>query len=173
MPTCPVFTHAKIKSRFGILVNFASQLPKPVLAYRANLSPENEKLIRVTINNLTIYDMTQQLKKIMRGNLTPINTSQQQSISVKKEMDIAYSRDDTYSKDKKSFTAGTHIINLSCHFTCLVVALTTGEDLVNSTANIQINKAQIATSVDGNFTITTNALTRKLIILLHKKIWYN
>ena len=24
VPTCPVFTHAKIKSRFGILVNFAS-----------------------------------------------------------------------------------------------------------------------------------------------------
>ena len=25
MPTCPVFTRAKIKSRFGILVDFASQ----------------------------------------------------------------------------------------------------------------------------------------------------
>ena len=39
-------------------------------------------------------------------------------------------------------------------------------------ADIQIDKAQIATSVDANFTIPTNALTQKLIILLHKKIWY-
>ena len=43
--------------------------------------------------------MAQQLKKITRGNLTLINISQQQSISVKKEMDIAFSRDDTHSKD--------------------------------------------------------------------------
>ena len=85
------------------LREFQITLPEPVLAYRAlksaNLSPENERLIRATINNLTLYDMAQQLKKIMRGNLTLINTSQQQSISVKKEMDIAFSRDDTHSKD--------------------------------------------------------------------------
>ena len=85
------------------LREFQITLPKPVLAYRAlksaNLSPENERLIRATINNLTLYDMAQQLKKITRGNLTLINTSQQQSISVKKEMDIAFSQDDTHSKD--------------------------------------------------------------------------
>ena len=85
------------------LREFQITLPEPVLAYRAlksaNLSPENERLIRVTINNLTLYDMAQQLKKITRGNLTLINTSQQQSISVKKEMDISFSRDDTHSKD--------------------------------------------------------------------------
>ena len=85
------------------LREFQITSPEPVLAYRAlksaNLSPENERLIRATINNLTLYDMAQQLKKITRGNLTLINTSQQQSISVKKEMDIAFSRDDTHSKD--------------------------------------------------------------------------
>ena len=87
------------------LREFQITLPEPVLAYRAlksaNLSPENERLIRATINNLTLYDMAQQLKKITRGNLTLINTSQQQSISVKKEMDIAFSRDDTHSKDNQ------------------------------------------------------------------------
>ena len=70
------------------LREFQMILPEPVLAYRAlksaNLSPENERLIRATINNLTLYDMAQQLKKITRGNLTQINTSQQQSIFVKK-----------------------------------------------------------------------------------------
>ena len=70
------------------LREFQITLPELVLAYRAlksaTLSPENERLIRATINNLTLYDMAQQLKKITRGNLTPINTSQQQSISVKK-----------------------------------------------------------------------------------------
>ena len=84
-------------------------LPEPVLAYCAlksvNLSPENERLIRATI-----YDMAQQLKKITRGNLTSINTSQQQSISVKKEMDIAYSRDDTHSKDDE-ILYGRHAYN--------------------------------------------------------------
>ena len=61
------------------LREFQITLPEPVLAYRAlksaNLSPENERLIRATINNLTLYDMAQQLKKIMHGNLTLINTS--------------------------------------------------------------------------------------------------
>ena len=65
-------------------------------------------------------------------------------------------------KTTKFYTAGTRTINLPCPSTCLVVALTE-EDLVNSTANIQIDKAQIATSVDANFTIPTNALTQKLI----------
>ena len=158
------------------LREFQITLPEPVLAYHAlksaNLSPENERLIRATINNLTLYDMAQQLKKITRGNLTLINTSQQQSISVKKEMDIAFSRDDTHSKDDQILYAGKRTINLPCPSTCLVVALTTEEDLVNLTADIQIDKAQIATSGDANFTIPTNALTQKLIILLHKKIWY-
>ena len=75
-------------------------------------------------------------------------------------------------KTTKFYTAGKCTINLPCPSTCLVVALTTEEDLVNLTADIQIDKAQIATSVDANFTIPTNALTQKLIILLHKKIWY-
>ena len=87
------------------LREFQIILPEPVLAYcalkSANLSPENERLIRATINNLILYDMAQQLKKITGGNLTLINTSQRQSISVKKEMDITYSRDDTHSKDNE------------------------------------------------------------------------
>ena len=87
-------------------------------------------------------------------------------------MDTAFSRDDTHSKDDQILYAGTRTINLPCPSTCLVVALTTEEDLVNLTADIQIDKAQIATSVAANFTIPTNALTQKLIILLHKKIWY-
>ena len=48
-------------------------------------------------------------------------------------------------KMTKFYMAGTRIINLPCPSTHLVVALTTEEDLVNSTADIQINKAQIAT----------------------------
>ena len=96
------------------LREFQITLPEPVLAYRAlksaNLSPENKRLIRATINNLTLYDMAQQLKKITRGNLTLINTSQQQSISVKKEMDFAFSRDDTHSKDDQ-ILYGRHAYN--------------------------------------------------------------
>ena len=96
------------------LREFQITLPELVLAYRAlksaNFSPENERLIRATINNLTLYDMAQQLKKITCGNLTPINTSQQQSISVKKEMDIAFSWDDTHSKDDQ-ILYGRHAYN--------------------------------------------------------------
>ena len=43
------------------LRKFQITLPEPVLAYRALksaiLSPENERLIRATINNLTLYDI--------------------------------------------------------------------------------------------------------------------
>ena len=94
------------------LREFQITLPELVLAYRAleSANLENERLIRATINNLTLYDTAKQLKKITRGNLNLINTSQQQSISVKKEMDIAFSRDDTHSKDDQ-ILYGRHAYN--------------------------------------------------------------
>ena len=112
--------------------------------------------------------MAQQLKKITHGNLTLINTSQQQSISVKKEMDVAFSRDDTHSKDDQILYGRQP--PLPFHLSSSSTNDRRG--LVNLTADIQIDKAQITTSVDANFTIPINALTQKLIILLHKKIWY-
>ena len=120
--------------------------------------------------------MAQQLKKITRGNLTLINTSQQQSISVKKEMDIAFSRDDTHSKDDQ-ILYGSHAYNKPpLPFTCLVVALTTEEDLVNLTADIQIDKApncyicgcKFHYSNKCPYSKTNNTTTQENMVLLNE-----
>jgi hypothetical protein len=55
------------------LKDYNITLPEPVLAYRAlrsaNLSVENERLIRATVPNLTFNDMSLQLRKVM-GNIS-------------------------------------------------------------------------------------------------------
>ena len=55
-------------------------LPKPVLAYRvlrsANLTDDHEKLIRVTVSELTLKSMMYQLKKVM-GTSNPTNASEE------------------------------------------------------------------------------------------------
>ena len=66
------------------LINFSQHVPKfkdfnilllePVLAFRAlksaNLTPENENLVKATINELTLSSMSGQLRKIMHSLLT-------------------------------------------------------------------------------------------------------
>ena len=72
-------------------------LPEPVLAYRAlrsaNLSDENEKLIRATVTNLTFTDMATQLKKVMLNMSSSVNNGQGSvGVQVKKES-VAFTED--------------------------------------------------------------------------------
>ena len=67
-----------------ILINFGQHVTKlkdfnillqePVLAFRAlksaNLTPENERLVKATISELTLSSMSGQLQKIMHSLLT-------------------------------------------------------------------------------------------------------
>ena len=81
---------------FGWLVDklkdFNILLPEPVLAFRAlksaNITKDNEKLVKATVSKLTLSSMSEQLQKIMHGHSSSdlsLNTS---PVVVKNEMDI-------------------------------------------------------------------------------------
>ena len=61
---------------FGQLVakskDFNILLPEPVLTFRAlksaNITPDNEKLVKATVSELTLSSMSKQLRKIMHGH---------------------------------------------------------------------------------------------------------
>ena len=61
---------------FGRLVaklrDFNILLPEPVLAFRAlksaNITKDNEKLVKATVSELTLSSMSEQLRKIMHGH---------------------------------------------------------------------------------------------------------
>ena len=77
------------------LKDYKITLPEPVLAYRAlksaNLRPEDERLIKATVSELTLAEMSKQLKKVMRGYNTS-NTSERKypAVQVKSELDIEF-----------------------------------------------------------------------------------
>ena len=87
------------------LINFDRHVPKlkehnilllePVLAYRAlksaNLSSQNERLIKATVSKLMLCEMSKQQKKIMhKGSDAPSPSP----ITVKNETDISYKEEE-------------------------------------------------------------------------------
>ena len=89
------------------LSDYEIKLPESVLADRAlksaNLSQENEQLIKATVSELTFKAMAKQLKKVMRGySGTASSNDTGQSVKVKQEVNIAYTDDTLSSKDSVS-----------------------------------------------------------------------
>ena len=68
-------------------------LPPAVLAYRAlksaNLSDENERLIRATVSDLTLAEMSKHLKKVMEGYDSE-KFSNSMAVNIKKEPEVSF-----------------------------------------------------------------------------------
>ena len=128
-------------------------LPESVLAYHAlkstNLSPENERLIRATITNLTLSDIAQQLKNI-NGNSTLVNISQQ-PISLKKEIEVV--------RPKMKYDM------VSTLSTNKLFSVVVGPKAPTTTRKVHIISlfitADLATFVHANFTMGTSASDSK------------
>ena len=86
------------------LKNHKIELPEPVLAYRAlrsaNLSSENEKLVRATVPEVKLSAMMSQLTKIAGMKSRDVEKSRQSAILVKQEVDLAYSVGEAAQEDK-------------------------------------------------------------------------
>ena len=74
------------------LKDFNILLPKPVLAFRAlkssNITPDNEKLVKATVRELTLSSMLEQLQKIMHRYSSSDSSPNTSPVVVKNEMDI-------------------------------------------------------------------------------------
>ena len=81
---------------FGRLIaklkDFNILLPEPVLAFRAlkstNITPDNEKLVKASVSELTLSSMLEQLRKIMHGHSSSDSSPNTLPVVVKNEMDI-------------------------------------------------------------------------------------
>ena len=81
---------------FGRLVtklkDFNILLPEPVLTFRAlksaNITNDNEKLVKATVSKLTQSSMSEQLRKIMHGHSSNDSSPNTSPVMVKNEMDI-------------------------------------------------------------------------------------
>ena len=81
---------------FGRLVaklkDFNILLPEPVLAFRAlksaNITKDNEKLVKATVSELTLSFMSELLRKIMHGHSSSDSLHNTSPVMVKNEMDI-------------------------------------------------------------------------------------
>ena len=81
---------------FGRLVaklkDFNILLPEPVLAFRAlksaNITKDNEKLVKTTVSELTLSSILEQLRKIMHGHSSSHSSPNTSPVVVKNEMDI-------------------------------------------------------------------------------------
>ena len=83
---------------------YAIELPEAVLAYRAlksaNLSLENEKLVRATVPDITLKEMMKQIQKVV-GVDTPGETSDSlDRIQVKQEPNVNYAAAETNTYDQ-------------------------------------------------------------------------
>ena len=67
-------------------------LPEPVLAFRAlkssNITPDNEKLVKATVSELTLSSMSEQLRKIMHGHSSSNSSPNTSPVVVKNKIDI-------------------------------------------------------------------------------------
>ena len=67
-------------------------LPEPVLTFRAlksaNLAPDNEKLVKATVSELTLSSMSGQSRKIMHKHSSDDSSPNTSPVVVKNEMDI-------------------------------------------------------------------------------------
>ena len=74
------------------LKDFNILLPEPVLAFRAlksaNITKDNEKLVKATVSELTLSSMSEQLRKIMHGHSSSNSSPNTSPVVVKNEMDI-------------------------------------------------------------------------------------
>ena len=74
------------------LKDFNILLPEPILAFRAqksaNITLNNEKLIKATVSKLTLSSMSEQLRKIMHGHSSSDSSPNISPVVVKNEMDI-------------------------------------------------------------------------------------
>ena len=81
---------------FGRLVaklkDFNILLPEPVLAFRAltsaNITLDNEKLVKATVSELTLSSVSKQLRKIMHGHSSNDSSLNISTVVKKNEMDI-------------------------------------------------------------------------------------
>ena len=81
---------------FGRLVaklkDFNILLPEPVLAFRAlksaNITKDNEKLVKATVSELTLSSMSEQLRKIMHRHSSSNSSPNTLPVVVKNKMDI-------------------------------------------------------------------------------------
>ena len=74
------------------LKDFNILLPELILTFRAlksaNLTPDNEKLVKATVGELTLSSMSDQLRKIMHKHSSDDSSPNTSPVVVKKEMDI-------------------------------------------------------------------------------------
>ena len=81
---------------FGRLVvklkDFNILLPEPVRAFRAlksaNITKDNEKLVKATVSELTLSSMSEHLRKNMHGHSSSDSSSNTSPVVVKNKMDI-------------------------------------------------------------------------------------
>ena len=74
------------------LKDFNILLPEPILAFRAlksvYITKDNEKLVKVTVSELTLSSMSEQLGKVMYGHSSSDSSPNTSPVVVKNEMDI-------------------------------------------------------------------------------------
>ena len=74
------------------LKSYSIELPDAVLAYRAlksaNVSVENEKLVRATVSEVTLKAVMSQLQKVVGVDVTQSASEHQGNIKVKQEPDV-------------------------------------------------------------------------------------
>ena len=79
------------------LKDHAIVLPDAVIAYRslksANLSQEDERLVKATVADLKLESMSTQLKKIMK-NVSSSSNNGHLAVEIKKEVNVAITEDD-------------------------------------------------------------------------------
>ena len=111
---------------FGRLVaklkDFNILLPEPVLAFRAlksaNITPDNEKLVKATVSELTLSSMSKQLRKIMHGHSSSDSSPNTSPVVKKTEMDIVnYTEDNQMDPTavyygRSSYRRDSHLNNL-------------------------------------------------------------
>ena len=89
---------AKLKD-FNILL--------PELAFRAlkssNITPDNERLVKATVRELTLSSMSEQLRKIMHGHSSSNSSPNTSPVTVKNEMDIV-----NYTEDNQMDSTGVY-----------------------------------------------------------------
>ena len=78
-------------------------LPEPVLAYRvlksAEVTSEEEKIIRATVKELKLKDMSDQLRKVMKSYTEEGSKDKVPAVVIKKEADIEFN--ETCSEEQK------------------------------------------------------------------------
>ena len=85
------------------LKSYNIELPEAVLAYRAlksaNLTPENEKLVRATVTDITQKDMMRQLKKVVGVDTHNETTDGSDKIRIKQEPTVNFTNESGLRED--------------------------------------------------------------------------